>query len=123
MIGNYDFILVNFANADLVGHSGKFEAIKKACEVVDEQVGKIVDKGIENDYVVIVGADHGNAENMLYKDGEVDVSHGFNPVKFSFIGINGRVKDGGLKDVAPTILELMGIEKPEEMTGESLIEK
>jgi len=121
VIGNYDFILVNFANADLVGHSGKFEAIKKACEVVDEQVGKIVDIGIKNDYVVIVGADHGNAENMLYKDGEVDVSHGFNPVKFSFIGIDGQVKDGGLKDVAPTILELMGIKKPEEMTGESLI--
>ncbi|MDD4383006.1 MAG: 2,3-bisphosphoglycerate-independent phosphoglycerate mutase [Candidatus Shapirobacteria bacterium] len=123
VIGNYDFILVNFANADLVGHSGKFEAVKKACEVVDEQVGKIVNKGIENDYVVIVGADHGNAENMLYKDGGVDVSHGFNPVKFSFIGIDGQVKDGGLKDVAPTILELMGIEKPVEMTGESLIEK
>jgi len=123
VIGNYDFILVNFANADLVGHSGKFEAIKKACEVVDEQVGKIVNKGIENDYVVIVGADHGNAENMLYKNGEVDVSHGFNPVKFSFIGIDGQVKDGGLKDVAPTILKLMGIEKPVEMTGESLIEK
>ncbi|MFA6184659.1 MAG: 2,3-bisphosphoglycerate-independent phosphoglycerate mutase [Candidatus Shapirobacteria bacterium] len=120
-IGNYDFILINFANADLVGHSGKFEAIKKACEVVDEEVGKIVDKGIENDYVVIVGADHGNAENKLYKNGEVDVSHGFNPVKFSFIGIEGRVKDGGLQDVAPTILEIMGIEKPVEMTGESLL--
>jgi len=123
VIGNYDFILVNFANADLVGHSGKFEAVKKACEVVDEQVGKIVDKGIENDYVVIVGADHGNAENMLYKNREVDVSHGFNPVKFSFIGIDGQIKDGGLKDVAPTILELMGIKKPEEMTGESLLVK
>lgn len=120
-IDKYDFILVNFANADLVGHSGKFEAVKKSCEVVDECVGKIVEKGIENNYVVIVGADHGNAENMLYKNGEVDVSHGFNPVKDSFIGIEGELKDGGLKDIAPTILEIMGIEKPEEMTGESLI--
>lgn len=120
-IGKYDFILVNFANADLVGHSGKFEAIKTACEVVDNQVGKIVDKGIENDYVVIVGADHGNAEKMLYENGEVDVSHGFDPVKFSFAGLEGQVKDGGLKDVAPTILEIMGIKKPAEMTGESLI--
>jgi 2,3-bisphosphoglycerate-independent phosphoglycerate mutase len=120
IIGNYDFILVNFANPDLVGHSGKFEAIKKACEVIDEWVGKIVNKGMKNDYVVIVGADHGNAEHMLYDNGEVDVSHGFNPVKFSFIGIDKQVKDGGLKDVAPTILEIMGIEKPIEMTGESL---
>jgi len=120
-IGKYDFILVNFANADLVGHSGKFEAVKKACETVDDCVGKIVDKGIENNYVVIVGADHGNAENMLYENGEVDVSHGFNPIKVSFVGIERRVKDGGLKDIAPTILDIMGIEKPTEMAGESLI--
>ena len=122
-IGEYDFILVNFANADLVGHSGKFEAVKKACEVVDECIGKIVEKGLENDYVVVVGADHGNAEHMLYDDGQVDVSHGFDPVKFSFAGLSEKVKDGGLKDVAPTILEIMGIKKPVEMTGESLIEK
>lgn len=120
-IGKYDFILVNFANADLVGHSGKFEAVIKACEVVDECVGKIVNKALENNCAVIVGADHGNAEHMLYDNGEVDVSHGFDMIKDSFIGIEGKVKDGGLKDVAPTILELMGIEKPAEMTGESLI--
>lgn len=122
-IGKYDFILVNFANADLVGHSGKFEAVVKACEVVDECVGKIVDKALENNCAVIVGADHGNAEHMLYDNGEVDVSHGFDMIKDSFIGIEGKIKDGGLKDIAPTILELMGIEKPVEMTGESLIEK
>lgn len=125
-IGKYDFILVNFANPDLVGHSGKFPAIKKACEVVDELVGKITDKAIENDYYVIVGADHGNAEHKLYENGEVDVSHGFNPVKYSLVAKkedleNIKLHDGGLKDVAPTILELMGIEKPTEMTGESLI--
>ena len=120
-IGKYDFILVNFANADLVGHSGKFEAIIKACEVVDQQVGKIVDKAIDNDYMVIVGADHGNAEHKLYDNGEVDVSHGFNPVRYSFVGLEAKVRDGGLQDVAPTILEIMGIKKPVEMTGESLI--
>jgi 2,3-bisphosphoglycerate-independent phosphoglycerate mutase len=122
-IGNYDFILVNFANSDLVGHSGIFEAIKKACEVVDECVGRVVDKGLENDYVIVVGADHGNAEHMLYDNGEVDVSHGFDPVKFSFVGLDAQVNGGGLKDVAPTILEILGIEKPMEMTGESLIKK
>ncbi len=126
-VGKYDFILVNFANPDLVGHSGVFEAAVKACEVVDNQVGKIVSKALENDYYVIVGADHGNAENMLYANGEVDASHGFNPVIYSLVGkdLEGiKFKpNGGLKDVAPTILELMGIEKPLEMTGESLIEK
>ena len=124
-LGKYDFILVNFANPDLVGHSGKFPAIKKACEVVDELVGKITDEAMENDYYVIVGADHGNAEHKLYENGEVDVSHGFNPVKYSLVAkkedIEGiKLRDGGLKDVAPTILELMGIEKPVEMDGESL---
>jgi 2,3-bisphosphoglycerate-independent phosphoglycerate mutase len=126
-IGKYDFILINFANADLVGHAGIFEAAVKACEVVDEYVGEIVKKAIENNYYVIVGADHGNAEKMLYDDGEKDASHGFNPVTYSLIGkdLNGikLKKNGGLKDVAPTILEILGIEKPVEMTGESLIEK
>ncbi|MEI8067528.1 MAG: 2,3-bisphosphoglycerate-independent phosphoglycerate mutase [Candidatus Shapirobacteria bacterium] len=124
-IGNYDFILVNFANADLVGHGGVFEATVKACEVVDQCVGEIVKLAIENDYYVIVGADHGNAEEMLYDNGEKDASHGYNPVTYSLVGkdlegIKLRL-EGGLKDVAPTILELMGIKKPVEMTGESLI--
>lgn len=126
-VGKYDFILVNFANPDLVGHSGVFEAAVKACEVVDECVGKITNKAIEENYYVIVGADHGNAENMIYPNGEVDSSHGFNPVNYSLIGNdleNVKLKPtGGLKDVAPTILELMGLKKPEEMTGESLIIK
>jgi len=124
-IGVYDFILVNFANPDLVGHSGKFEAVVKACEVVDECVGKIVEKGKKNGYWIMVGADHGNAENMKYENGEVDVSHGFNPVTYSFVGEEAekiKIKEeGGLQDIAPTILELMEIEKPKEMTGESLI--
>lgn len=127
-IGKYDFILVNFANPDLVGHSSVFTAVVKACEVVDECVGKIVDKAVKEDYIVIVGADHGNAEHMLYDNGQVDVSHGFNPVKYSFVGKKEemkkiKVRDGGLQDVAPTILEIMGIDKPKEMEGESLIVK
>lgn len=125
-IGKYDFILVNFPNPDLVGHSGVFEAVVKAVEIVDKCVGEIVEKALENDYNVIVGADHGNAESMKYKDGDNDASHGFNPVRFNLVGKNldlTKLKNGGgLKDVAPTILEIMGIPKPVEMTGESLIE-
>ena len=119
-IGNYDFILVNFANADLVGHSGVFEAVVKACETVDEQVGRIVDKAIKNNYYVVVGADHGNAEHMLKENGVVDTSHGFNPVSFSVVGDKKdleelELKSGGLANVAGLVLELMGVEKPEEM--------
>jgi len=124
-IGKYDFILVNFANADLVGHSGKMEAAIKACEVVDDQVGKIVESALKNDCCVILGADHGNAENMFYENGEVDASHGFNKVRYTIIDPelkSIKLKENkGLKDVAPTILELIGIPKPPEMTGESLI--
>jgi len=124
-IDKYDFILVNFANADLVGHSGKMDAAIKACETVDIEVGKIVEKALEKDCYVILGADHGNAENMFYKNGEVDSSHGFNKVRYTIIGSdldNIKLEENkGLKDVAPTILELMGIEKPAEMTGESLL--
>jgi len=124
-IGKYDFILINFSNPDLVGHSGVFEAAVKAVEVVDECVGKIVEKALENDYFILMGADHGNAESMKYKNGDNDASHGFNPVRYTLIGKgmeNLKLRNGGLKDVAPTILELMEIPKPAEMTGVSLIE-
>ncbi|MCK9467133.1 MAG: 2,3-bisphosphoglycerate-independent phosphoglycerate mutase [Candidatus Absconditabacterales bacterium] len=122
-IGKYDLIIVNYANPDLVGHSGVFDAVIKACEVVDECVGKIVEKGIEQDYAMILMADHGNAENMLYPNGEINPSHGTNPVRMTLINAGDvKLKNGGMSDIAPTILELMGIEKPEEMTGNSLVE-
>ena len=125
-IGKYDFILVNFPNPDLVGHSGVFEAVVKAVEVVDKCVEEVIDRALENDYYVIVGADHGNAESMKYKDGDNDASHGFNPVRYTLVGKDlGDIKfknKGGLKDVAPTILEILVFQKPAEMTGESLIE-
>lgn len=126
-LGKYDFILVNFANTDLAGHSGVFSATVKACEVVDKCVGEIVNMAIENDYYVLLGADHGNAEHMLYENGEIDASHGFNPITYTLIGkkedVTGMsLKNGGLSNVAATVLKLMGIEKAEEM-NEGLIEE
>lgn len=118
----YSFIVVNYANPDLVWHSGVFDATVKACEIVDECVGKIVEKWIEEKYTIILMWDHGNAENMLYENGEVNPSHGTNPVRMTLINAGDvKLKNGWMSDIAPTILELMELEKPEEMTWESLI--
>lgn len=126
-IGMYDFILVNYANPDLVGHSGVFDAVVEACEVVDECVGKVVKKALANDYVIFLMADHGNADHMLYDNGEVDPSHGLNPVTLTIISNDPSIKTKTLKsgkgqqDVAPTILAVMGLDKPSEMAGENLL--
>ncbi len=122
----YDFILVNFANCDLVGHSGVKDAIIKCVEVVDECTAKVVKAGLENGYEVIVTADHGSAEDKLYADGNVKPAHSTNPVNFIVVSNGDRLKkaklkDGGQKDVAPTMLDIMGIEKPKEMSGKSLV--
>ncbi|MBN2095143.1 MAG: 2,3-bisphosphoglycerate-independent phosphoglycerate mutase [Candidatus Aenigmarchaeota archaeon] len=124
--GEFGFILVNYANCDLVGHSAVKSAIIKATEVVDDCVGKVVDAGLDNGYTVLVTADHGNAEDKLYPDGKLKPSHSLNKVPFLLISPekelrNIRLRCGGLIDVAPTILDIMGINKPTEMTGESLI--
>jgi 2,3-bisphosphoglycerate-independent phosphoglycerate mutase len=124
--GKYDFILLNYANADLVGHSAVFPAVVKACEVVDDCVGQVVSAALEKDYVVLLMADHGNADHKLNADGTPDPSHGMNPVRLSVLSEEpevrcGKLADGGMKDVAPTILYLMGVQKPKEMTGENLI--
>ena len=122
----YDFILINFANCDLVGHSSIKKAIIKCVEVVDECTGKVVKACIENDYLTIITADHGSAEDKLYADGKPKPSHSTNPVNFIIISKDENLKKirlvkGGLKDVAPTILDLMKIKKTKEMTGRSLI--
>ena len=125
--GRYDFILVNYANGDLVGHSANLEAGVKACETVDRCVGQVVEAGLEAGYVVIVTGDHGNVETMFYPDGTPNPSHGTNPVPFILISsdqglMHAELRSGlGLSSVAPTILGLMGIEKPPEMTGENII--
>lgn len=119
----YGFILVNFANPDMVGHTGVLEAATKACSVVDECVGKIAQKAKEKGIVMLLTADHGNAEVMATETGAVQTAHTTNEVPLIVIN-GGDVElrnDGALCDVAPTVLKLMGIEQPKEMTGQSLI--
>ena len=124
--GKYDVIILNFANMDMVGHTGIFEATVKAVEAVDKCVGRIVDTLKEKGGVALITADHGNAEQMIdLKTGEPHTAHTSNPVKCIYFG-NDEVKalrNGKLSDVAPTILELLGIPKPQEMTGKSLFVK
>src|SRR3989338_3035256 len=117
----YRFIAVNFANPDLVGHSANFKATIKACEVVDECLGKIVSLGLEKEYVILITGDHGNSEEMLYPDGKPKPSHSLEPVQFHLISNDNSLKkiilkkDKGLSNIAPTILKIMNIEKPDEM--------
>ncbi|SHH01281.1 2,3-bisphosphoglycerate-independent phosphoglycerate mutase [Tepidibacter thalassicus] len=121
----YDFIVLNFANPDMVGHTGVFDAAVKAVETVDECLGKVVDKIVELGGCAIITADHGNAEEMRDKENKPITAHSTNVVPCIVI-TNEDVKlreDGRLCDLAPTVLELMKIEKPEEMTGNSLIVK
>lgn len=120
----YDFIVVNFANPDMVGHTGVFEAAMKAVEVVDECVGKIVDKMLEKDGTVCITADHGNAEMMTdIETGKTMTAHTTDPVPFIYVSRNLKPLRGKgiLADIAPTLLQAMGVAAPEEMTGKSLI--
>ncbi|MCA9385760.1 2,3-bisphosphoglycerate-independent phosphoglycerate mutase [Candidatus Dojkabacteria bacterium] len=122
----YSFILANFANADMVSHTGDIDATIAAIEYMDGMIGKLVKIVEANDYILVITADHGNAEEM-FVDGHLDTKHSNNPVPFVIIGKNigksYRLKPAGsLADVAPTILNLLGIEKPDSMTGENLIE-
>ena len=117
-----DFICLNFANPDMVGHTGVFEAAVKACETVDECAKDIIEAAVEQDYSVLVIADHGNSETMVNSDGSANTAHTTNPVPFILVDKDvTAVKDGILGDIAPTILKLMGITKPELMTQNSLI--
>ena len=120
----YDTIILNYANSDMVGHTGNLDAAVKAVEAVDECVGRVVEAIEEVGGVLLITADHGNSEQMIdYKTGEPHTAHTTNPVPFVLVGIDAKLKQGRLADLAPTMLDIMGIKKPEEMTGESLIEK
>ena len=120
----YDSIILNFANPDMVGHTGSIDATIKALEAIDECVQKVVDAINEKEGVLLITADHGNSEQMIdYKTGEPHTAHTTNPVPLAILGLkNKKLKEGRLADLAPTMLDIMGLEKPEEMTGESLIE-
>ena len=117
-----DLIVLNFANGDMVGHTGVYEAICKAVETIDICVDKVVNAAVAHGYTVLITADHGNADNALNPDGSANTAHSLN--KVPFIVVDNDVKechDGRLADIAPTILKLMGIAQPESMTGKSLI--
>jgi 2,3-bisphosphoglycerate-independent phosphoglycerate mutase len=119
--GDFSFGIINFANPDMVGHTGVIEAAVKAVETVDECLGQVVEAVHESGGVCIVTADHGNADNMLEPDGSPNTAHSMNPVPLVITGDVGELRDGGtLADVAPTILALMGAGQPGAMTGESL---
>ena len=119
----YDWIVVNFANGDMVGHTGVYSAIEKAVKAVDQCVNEVVEAAKATDYEVIIIADHGNADNALNSDGSANTAHSLNPVPFIYVTANkqARVSDGILADVAPSILHIMGLEQPAEMTGRCLI--
>ncbi len=119
--GAYDVIILNFANCDMVGHTGVYEAACRAVTAVDECVGRVVEATSRMGGVSLITADHGNAERMADEDGEPFTAHTTNLVPFYIVGASVRLRDGRLADIAPTMLDLMGLEKPAEMDGQTLI--
>ena len=120
--GNYDVIILNFANCDMVGHTGVYEAARLAVETVDECVNRVVEATSKMGGISLITADHGNADRMLEDDGVTPyTAHTTNPVPFYIVGADVKLRDGKLADIAPTMLDLMGLNKPEEMDGETLI--
>ena len=119
----YDFIVVNYANGDMVGHTGVYSAIEKAVETLDTCVPKVVDAAKSHGYSTIIIADHGNADHALNEDGTPNTAHSLNPVPFIYISpdTNAKVQDGRLADVAPSILHILGLPQPQQMTGHDLI--
>ena len=122
-LNKYDFIVVNFANGDMVGHTGVYEAIEAAVKAVDKCVGEVVEAAKATGYEAIIIADHGNADNAINPDGTPNTAHSLNPVPFIYITDKKdvTVQNGVLADVAPSILHIMGLEQPKEMTGKCLI--
>ena len=121
---SFEFGIINFANADMVGHTGVIDAAVKAIETVDGCLGEVVDAVHESGGACLITADHGNADHMLEDDGSPNTAHSLNPVPVIVTVPGLKLRDGGvLADVAPTILQMLGIEQPEAMTGRSLIDE
>ena len=120
--GKYDMVILNFANCDMVGHTGIFDAAVKAVETVDECVGRVVASTLKMNGVALITADHGNADCMACDDGTPFTAHTTNPVPFIVCGLDCKLREGGrLADISPTMLKILGLEQPKEMTGESII--
>jgi 2,3-bisphosphoglycerate-independent phosphoglycerate mutase len=120
--GEVDFVCLNFANGDMVGHTGVYEAIRKAIEAVDSCVGEVVEAARNNGYELLIIADHGNADNAVNKDGSPNTAHSTNPVPCILVSDRfEKIDNGILADVAPTILKMMDLQIPEEMTGKVLV--
>jgi 2,3-bisphosphoglycerate-independent phosphoglycerate mutase len=120
--GKVDFVCLNFANGDMVGHTGVMSAAIQACEAVDQCVDKVITAALANNYTTIVIADHGNCETMINPDGSPNTAHTTNPVPIILVDKDlNKIENGVLGDIAPTILELMGVTKPDAMTGHSLL--
>lgn len=122
--GSNDFVCLNFANGDMVGHTGVYEAIEKAISAVDQCVKEVVETALANGYTVLITADHGNADNATNQDGSPNTAHSLNPVPFILVSdsLPYKVHNGVLADIAPTVLALMGLDQPKEMTGRSLLD-
>ena len=124
--GKYDVIIINFANPDMVGHTGIMEAAIQAIEAVDECVGKALNAILETDGQMFICADHGNAEKLIDADGEPSTAHTTNPVPFILVNYKEgyKLREGGcLADIVPTLIEMMDMQQPAEMTGKSLLVK
>ena len=120
----YDCIILNYANGDMVGHTGVYNSIQQAITAIDICVNETVETALRNDYEIIIIADHGNCDNAINADGTPNTAHSLNPVPFVYISkehTGARVDNGILADVAPSICHIMGIEQPKEMTGKNLI--
>ena len=119
----YDVIILNYANCDMVGHTGVFDAAVQAVQAVDACVGRVAEAVAKKGGVMLITADHGNADKMVDEDGSPFTAHTTNPVPFCMVGYEGKLREGGrLADIAPTMLQILGLEQPAEMDGKSLIE-
>jgi 2,3-bisphosphoglycerate-independent phosphoglycerate mutase len=123
----FDFIVVNFANPDMVGHSGKLDAAKQACQIIDQQIGQLKNAILQNNATMLITADHGNIEQMHDSiNNQPHTAHTTNPVPLILINNNTqniKLQNGRLSDIAPTILDILKISQPQEMTGTNLIIK